>query len=78
MCYLRPSILQNGLDPTNLPRAEGAEISISGGGSNSKAWRDIWSAGQGIGAIKTSGPASEYIDRLAQEYALAKKAVRAL
>lgn len=76
--FLRPSILQNGLDPTNLQRAEGAEISISGGGSNSKAWRDIWSAGQGIGAIKTSGPASEYIDRLAQEYALAKKAVRAL
>lgn len=67
--FLRPSIEANGLDPANLVRAAGAEISIAGGGSNAKAWRDIWSAGQGIGAVKRSGPAGDYIDWLAEDYA---------
>ena len=73
--FLRPSILANGLDPKNLVRAEGAAVSISGGGSNSKAWRDIWSAGQGIGAVKSSGPARDYIEWLAGDYARARKAM---
>jgi len=51
-----------------LQRAEGSGISIAGGGSNSRAWRDIWSAGQGIGAVKQSGPAKEYIDWLVRDY----------
>ncbi|CAN5426382.1 nitronate monooxygenase family protein [soil metagenome] len=71
--FLRPSILANGLDPKNLVRAEGTEISIEDGGANSKAWRDIWSAGQGIGAIKRSGPASDYITQLIAEYDAAKQ-----
>ena len=71
-CFLKPSILANGLDPANLIRAAGAEINIKDGGSNAKAWRDIWSAGQGIGAIKRSGPAAEYIDQLAREYEAAR------
>jgi nitronate monooxygenase len=66
--FLRPSIEANGLDPKNLQRAEGSGISIAGGGSNSKAWRDIWSAGQGIGVIKASGPAKNYIDWLVHDY----------
>lgn len=73
--FLRPSIIENGLDPANLKRPEGAGISIKDGGSNSKAWRDIWSAGQGIGAIKTSAPARDYIDQLSKEYNAAKTAV---
>ena len=70
--FLRPSIEANGLDPNKLVRDVEAAISIAGGGSNAKAWRDIWSAGQGIGAIKRSGPAAEYIDWLAQDYASAR------
>jgi nitronate monooxygenase len=66
--FLRPSIEANGLDPKNLQRAEGSGISIAGGGSNSKAWRDIWSAGQGIGVVKASGPAKNYIDWLVHDY----------
>jgi nitronate monooxygenase len=71
--FLRPSIMENGLDPANLKRTEGAGINIDGGGANSKAWRDIWSAGQGIGAVKQSGPAKDYIDWLATDYAVARK-----
>jgi nitronate monooxygenase len=71
--FLRPSILANGLDPKALVRAEGSGVDISGGGSNAKAWRDIWSAGQGIGAVKSSGPARDYIEWLAADYIAAKR-----
>ena len=70
--FLKPSILANGLDPANLVRPAGAEINIKDGGSNAKAWRDIWSAGQGVGAIKRSGPAAAYIDQLFNEYEAAR------
>jgi nitronate monooxygenase len=73
--FLLPSILANGLDPKTLLRADGAAVNISGGGSNSKAWRDIWSAGQGIGAIKSAGPAGDYIDWLVADYARARRAM---
>jgi nitronate monooxygenase len=71
--FLRPSILANGLDPKTLVRAEGSGVNISGGGSNAKAWRDIWSAGQGIGAVKSSGPAGDYIEWLAADYIAARR-----
>lgn len=69
--FLLPSVLANGLDPKALMRTDRAAVNISGGGSNSKAWRDIWSAGQGIGAVKQAGPAGEYIDWLVADYARA-------
>jgi nitronate monooxygenase len=70
--FLKPSIEANGLDPTKLTRPDGSAVSISDGGSNARAWRDIWSAGQGIGAVKRSGPAKEYIDWLESDYAHAR------
>lgn len=73
--FLRPSILENGLDPSALRRVEGAAVSIAGGGSNGKAWRDIWSAGQGIGAITRILPAADYIDWLAADYTEARRAM---
>jgi nitronate monooxygenase len=76
--FLRPSIEAQGLDPAKLARPEGAKIDISNGGANSKAWRDIWSAGQGIGAIRQSEPAAAYISRLAAEYEAAKIEMRQL
>jgi nitronate monooxygenase len=73
--FLRPSIAENGLDPNNLTRAEGSAINIDGGGDNAKAWKEIWSAGQGIGAVKRAEPAGDYIDRLAADYAAARTAM---
>lgn len=70
--FLRPSIVANSLDPANLQRNTGSAINIDGGGDNAKAWKEIWSAGQGIGAVKRSEPAGAYIDWLAQDYALAR------
>lgn len=70
--FLRPSLVENGLDPNNLARAEGKGINISGGGDNAKAWKEIWSAGQGIGAVKKTEPAADYLNWLAADYAKAR------
>jgi nitronate monooxygenase len=43
--------------------------------TGAKAWRDIWGSGQGIGAIDRIGPASDYVDRLAREYAAARQRI---
>ncbi len=74
-CFLVPSLIENGLDPEQLRRTEGAAVNIAGGGANAQAWRDIWSAGQGIGAVKRSEPAGDYLDRLARDYADARRAM---
>ena len=74
--FLRASLVENGLDPENLvPATGGGEIDINNGGANSKAWRDIWSAGQGIGAIKSAQPAKEWLDWLDADYAAARCAM---
>ena len=73
--FLRPSLLEHGLDPANLKRAQGSGINIDGGGDNAKAWKEIWSAGQGIGAVSRSEPAGAYVERLAQEYSAARAAM---
>ena len=44
----------------------------SGGSSKAKAWRDIWGAGQGVGAIKRVVPAAEMVARFADEYQAAR------
>jgi nitronate monooxygenase len=77
--YLRPSIEQAGLDPDNLPVSDPSAMNFaSGGNTDAKAWKDIWGCGQGIGAVKSIGPAAVYIDKLKQEYDEAKKRLMAL
>lgn len=51
--YLRGSIVAAGLDPDNLPESDSSAMNFgSGGNTDAKAWKDIWGAGQGVGAIK--------------------------
>ncbi len=73
--FLRPSLIENGLDPDNLVKHKGGAINIDGGGDNAKAWKEIWSAGQGIGAVKRAEPAGDYIDWLAADYDVARMAI---
>ncbi len=71
--YLRPSIEAAGMDPDNLPESDPSKMNFgSGGGSKSKAWKDIWGCGQGIGAVKSVGPAADLVARLQAEYLAAK------
>ena len=42
-----------------------------------KAWRDIWGSGQGIGAVDHVPTAAELVARLAREYDEALRALSA-
>lgn len=71
--YLRSSIVNAGLDPDNLAAGSLDTMKFgSGGSSKSKAWRDIWGSGQGIGVVDEVRPVADYVDLLAEQYAVAK------
>jgi nitronate monooxygenase len=71
--YLRSSIERSGLDPDALDKLESLPTEFgSDGSTKSKAWRDIWGSGQGIGVIDKVQPAADYVDQLAREYAAAR------
>jgi nitronate monooxygenase len=67
--YLRPSIVRAGLDPDALPDT-GQAMRFDGGVP--RAWKDIWGAGQGIGAVREVVPAAALVDRMAREYGAAR------
>ncbi|MNM86071.1 L-lactate dehydrogenase [compost metagenome] len=69
--YLRGSIERAGLDPEALPQSDPSKMNF--GSASVKAWKDIWGAGQGVGAIKRVVPAGELVRRFAEEYALARR-----
>ena len=69
--YLKPSVRAAGFDPENLP-TEGTKMDF---GRETKAWRDVWSAGQGIGAVQNVVPAAELVARLEREYRAAQTRV---
>ncbi len=72
--YLRSSIEAAGMDPDDLPTSDPSKMNFgSGGNTKAKAWKDIWGSGQGIGAIKKIGPASDLIERLKKEYSSARQ-----
>jgi len=71
--YLRSSIVNAGLDPDNLAAGNLDTMKFgSEGSAKSKAWRDIWGSGQGIGAIDCVRPAADYVELLAEQYAAAR------
>jgi nitronate monooxygenase len=67
---LAPSIRAAGLDPENLPESDPSKMNFGSG--TTKAWKDIWGCGQGIGTITQIQPAANFIAQLKQEYAQAK------
>ena len=69
--YLAPSIRAAGMDPDNLPVSDPSKMNF--GGDKSKAWKDIWGCGQGIGAIDKVQPAGEFVAQLKREYATARE-----
>jgi nitronate monooxygenase len=71
--YLRPSIIAAGLDPDNLPESDPSKMAFgSDGSSTSKAWKDIWGCGQGIGAIGDVPGAADLVARLIAQYDAAR------
>ncbi len=71
--YLKGSVRGAGLDPDNLPESDPSKMNFAGGSSKAKAWKDIWGAGQGVGAVHEIVPTAELIARLKHEYDEAKR-----
>ena len=68
--YLAPSIRNAGLDPEHLPESDPSKMNF--GGDKSKAWKDIWGCGQGIGSITQVQSTADYVAQLKREYAAAR------
>jgi nitronate monooxygenase len=71
--YLKGSIVACGLDPDKLPESDVSKMNF--GGNLTKAWKDVWGCGQGIGAIKSVQPAADLVARLKREYHAARERV---
>ncbi|MEY4285145.1 MAG: hypothetical protein RL111_1820 [Pseudomonadota bacterium] len=71
--YLAASIRNAGLDPSHLPESDPSAMNFGSG--STKAWKDIWGSGQGIGAVKAVVPTAELVARLKREYAQARARV---
>jgi nitronate monooxygenase len=67
--YLRGSVANAGMDPDRLPEADKTKMNFgSGGNTELKAWRDIWSAGQSVSGIHDVPTVQALVERMAQEY----------
>jgi nitronate monooxygenase len=73
--YLKASIAASGLDPDNLP--EGDLKTMNFGGGSTKAWRDIWGSGQGIGAVEKVEGAGDMVAGMIAGFEAAKAELRA-
>lgn len=69
--YLKASVRAAGLDPDNLAPVD--KSSMNFGSGRTKAWKDIWGAGQGVGNIDDVPPVRELVQRLRREYAAARE-----
>ena len=74
--YLAPSIRNAGLDPEHLPESDPSKMDF--GGDKSKAWKDIWGCGQGIGAITQIQSIADFVAQLKREYAQARERLLAM
>jgi nitronate monooxygenase len=63
--FLRASIVAAGGDPENLPAHSGMRMTAEG---EAKAWKNIWSAGHGVGDIHDIPTTAELCGRLVREY----------
>ena len=61
--FLKESLLRSGLDPNGRRETPGGLDA-----TDAKAWRDVWSAGQGVGSIDDIPTAAELARRLIAEY----------
>lgn len=76
--YLRPSIAQAGFDPDALPSREAGSMNIATRVDKPKAWKDVWSAGQGVGAIDDIPAVESLVERLREDFQHAGHRLNAL
>ncbi len=64
--WLRPSLVAAGYDPANMP--EDKKPNFENAQDDAKAWKNVWAAGQGVGAVKSVEPMAQIVARLKREY----------
>ena len=69
--YLKDSIINNNLDPDNLDTNEKG-FNISGSQDKISAWKNIWSAGQGVGFSNTIQALENVVTELENEWGINK------
>ena len=68
--FLRGSVARAGYDPDNLESGDMSTMNFGESGTTAvKVWRDIWSAGHGVGALTSSQHVSNLVDTWVREYA---------
>ena len=70
--YLRASLVAAGLDPDQIEQADPPSMDFAAAASGAKAWKDIWGAGQGVGAVHAVEPAAVQVQRLVDGYHAAR------
>jgi len=73
--YLAPSIRNAGMDPENLPESDPSKMDFAG--DKTKAWKDIWGCGQGIGVITKVQSTADLVAQFKREFAEAKTTLMA-
>ena len=76
--YLSASIQAAGMDPQLLAKHHDAPPPNLDKQSRPRAWKDIWSAGQGVGAAQEILPVATLVDQLEAEYRSARGAMLAV
>jgi nitronate monooxygenase len=64
--WLRQSLVAAGYDPNDMPKDK--KPNFENAQDDAKAWKNVWSAGQGVGAVKAVEPIAQIVARLKQEY----------
>lgn len=70
--WLLPSLRANGYDPDQLKTAAARDY-----GGDAMRWKDLWAAGQGVGAVDAQEPVATIVDRLAGEFRAASATLAA-
>jgi len=71
--YLKPSVANAGFDPDHLPEGDKAAMDFKKyEKAGAKAWKDIWSAGQGVGNVDDIPPVRDLVLRMESEYDAAR------
>ena len=66
--FMAPSLLQNGIDAGgDFPKPE-INMDKTRDDDEAKAWKTVWSAGQGVGEIHDCPPVKELVENLIKEY----------
>jgi nitronate monooxygenase len=64
--WLKASLIAAGYDPANMP--EDKKPNFENAQDDAKAWKNVWSAGQGVGAVREKEPLARIVARLSQQY----------